>query len=53
MTTDWSQWHEAYERPGSSLPDRLAAVRAQLSRHRDDGDLTPLEPDRHWFTFVR
>ncbi len=35
MSTDWSVWHEAYERAGSSLPDRLAAVREQIARRLD------------------
>lgn len=30
--TDWSEWHDAYARPDSGLRDRLAAVRAQISR---------------------
>ena len=33
--TDWSQWHEAYSRPGSGLADRLDAVRAEITRHLD------------------
>jgi hypothetical protein len=35
MSVDWSQWHEAYARPGSGLADRLAAVRAQIVRRLD------------------
>lgn len=31
-TTDWPEWHEAYDRPGSGLGDRLAAVRHQIDR---------------------
>lgn len=34
--TDWSQWHEAYARPDSGLADRLAAVRAQITRRLDE-----------------
>lgn len=33
--TNWSEWHEAYERPDSRLADRLAAVRTQISRRLD------------------
>jgi hypothetical protein len=33
--TDWSEWHDAYARPDSGLGDRLAAVRAQISRRLD------------------
>lgn len=33
--TNWSEWHEAYDRPGSRLSDRLAAVRAQIGRRLD------------------
>jgi hypothetical protein len=29
-TTDWSEWHDAYARPGSGLGDRLIAVRNQI-----------------------
>lgn len=36
MNTDWSQWHDAYARPGSGLADRLDAVRAQIDRRLDD-----------------
>ena len=35
MNTDWSEWHDAYARPGSGLGDRLAAVRAQIDRRLD------------------
>lgn len=35
MSTDWSQWHDAYARPGSGLADRLAAVRSQIGRRLD------------------
>ena len=34
--TDWSEWHEAYARPGSGLADRLAAVRARIHQCLDD-----------------
>ena len=43
VNTDWSEWHEAYARPGSGLGDRLAAVRAQIERHLDS---TAPEPVR-------
>ncbi|MGH3476768.1 MAG: hypothetical protein ACRDPQ_12145 [Nocardioidaceae bacterium] len=33
--TDWSEWHDAYARPGSGLGDRLVAVRAQIDRRLD------------------
>jgi predicted RNA methylase len=33
--TDWSEWHDAYARPGSALASRLEAVRAQVDRHLD------------------
>jgi hypothetical protein len=33
--TDWSQWHDAYTRPGSGLADRLNAVRGEISRRLD------------------
>jgi hypothetical protein len=33
--TDWSRWHEAYDRDGSGLADRLAAVRRAIARHLD------------------
>lgn len=33
--TGWSEWHDAYARPGSGLGDRLAAVRAHIERHLD------------------
>ena len=33
--TDWSEWHDAYARPGAGLGDRLAAVRAQIERRLD------------------
>ena len=36
MNTDWSQWHDAYARPGSGLVDRLSVVRAQINRRLDD-----------------
>lgn len=35
MRTNWSEWHDAYARPGSGLGDRLAAVSAQIERHLD------------------
>lgn len=35
MSTDWSEWHDGYARPGSGLGDRLAAVRDQIGRHLD------------------
>ncbi|MEZ0580093.1 SAM-dependent methyltransferase [Nocardioides sp. MH1] len=31
--TDWSEWHDAYERAGSTLDERLDTVRAQVRRH--------------------
>jgi hypothetical protein len=31
MERDWVAWHEAYERPGSDLSQRLAVVRDQLA----------------------
>jgi hypothetical protein len=31
-TTDWTEWHSAYDDPGSSLSQRLVAVREQLRR---------------------
>lgn len=34
--TDWMEWHDAYSQPGSSLGDRLNAVRAQIERHLDE-----------------
>ena len=34
--TDWSEWHEAYARPGSGLADRLTAVRARIHQCLDD-----------------
>ena len=33
--TDWSEWHDAYERPDSGLADRLDAVRAEINRRLD------------------
>jgi len=36
MSTDWSEWHDAYTRPGSGLGDRLTAVREQIGRRLDD-----------------
>lgn len=33
--TDWSQWHEAYNRSGSGLNSRLVAVRHAIDRHLD------------------
>lgn len=41
--TDWREWHEAYSREGSSLPDRLEAVRTQIRRRLDE---TAPEPVR-------
>jgi hypothetical protein len=35
MSTNWSEWHDAYARPGSGLGDRLAAVSAQIERRLD------------------
>jgi hypothetical protein len=35
MTTDWAEWHDAYDRPGSGLRDRLSAVSAQIERCLD------------------
>ena len=35
VETDWSQWHQAYGRPGSGLADRLDAVRAEIRRWLD------------------
>ncbi|GAA2136709.1 hypothetical protein GCM10009844_03150 [Nocardioides koreensis] len=35
MSTDWSQWHDGYARPGSGLADRLAAVRDRIALHLD------------------
>ena len=34
--TDWSDWHEAYSRPGSGLDARLRAVRTQIGRRLDE-----------------
>jgi hypothetical protein len=31
-TTDWTEWHSAYDDPASSLSQRLGAVREQLRR---------------------
>lgn len=33
--TDWSEWHEAYARPGSGLTARLDTVRAHIARRLD------------------
>jgi hypothetical protein len=41
-TTDWAEWHEAYARPGSSLNDRLDAVRTQIRRHLDTAAPAPV-----------
>ena len=35
MSTNWSEWHDAYARPGSGMGHRLAAVSAQIERHLD------------------
>lgn len=43
MSTDWSVWHEAYERPGSGLPGRLAAVRAAIVAHLDSAGSEPVK----------
>ncbi len=32
---DWSEWHDAYARENSGLPDRLDAVRAEINRRLD------------------
>jgi hypothetical protein len=42
MGTDWSQWHDAYDRAGSGLGDRLAAVRAAIGRCVDDAAPAPV-----------
>lgn len=34
--TNWRDWHDAYSRPGSGLPDRLAAVQAHIRRRLDE-----------------
>lgn len=34
-STNWTQWHDAYARPGSGMADRLAAVGAQIERFLD------------------
>ena len=41
-STDWLEWHDAYLRPGSGLDQRLAAVRAQISRHLDESAPKPV-----------
>ncbi|MCW2845123.1 MAG: putative methyltransferase [Nocardioides sp.] len=35
MGTDRGEWHAAYARPGSGLPDRLDAVRSHIVRRLD------------------
>ncbi|KUL25329.1 class I SAM-dependent methyltransferase family protein [Actinoplanes awajinensis] len=35
MSTDWSEWHDAYARPNAALGNRLAAVRDQIERYMD------------------
>src|SRR6476659_1862602 len=42
MGTDWSRWHDAYDRAGSGLGDRLAAVRAAIGRCLDDAAPAPM-----------
>ena len=32
MATDWLEWHQNYDHPGSSLPRRLAVVQQYISR---------------------
>jgi len=41
-STDWSQWHDSYAQPGSSLSKRLAAVQAQIERHLDSTAPNPV-----------
>ncbi|MEV8375057.1 SAM-dependent methyltransferase [Kribbella sp. NPDC056861] len=41
--TNWVEWHDAYERPGSGLADRLAAVRAQINRWLDETESKPVK----------
>lgn len=43
VSTDWSEWHEAYSRPGSGLDDRLAAVRAAIHCHLDAAGSRPVQ----------
>lgn len=33
--TDWSEWHDAYARPGAGRADRLDAVRGEINRRLD------------------
>src|SRR6478736_1932539 len=42
MGTDWSKWHDAYDRADSSLGDRLTAVRAAIARRLDDAAPGPM-----------
>ena len=39
---DWSSWHDAYDRPGSSLARRLQAVQAQIREALDGAPPGPL-----------
>ena len=42
MGTDWSQWHDGYDRAGSGLGDRLAAVRAGIGSCLDEAPPAPV-----------
>lgn len=42
MSTDWTEWHEAYERPGSGLAERLAVVRTAINHYLDTTGTDPV-----------
>src|SRR4051812_43571657 len=42
MGTDWSNWHDAYDRADSGLGERLAAVRTAIGRCLDAAAPAPM-----------
>lgn len=42
MNTDWPEWHDAYDRAGSGLDDRLEAVRTQIDRRLNETAPSPI-----------
>jgi Putative methyltransferase len=42
MARDWVDWHDGYERPGSSLTKRLAAVRGRVADALDEQPAGPI-----------